>query len=70
MLNVRGVPGQPFTVGVTVMLATIGVVPLLIAVNAGISPTPLSPNPMVGLVLVQLKIVFGIAPEKTIALVC
>ena len=54
MLKVMGVPGQLFTVGVTVILATIGVVPLLIAVNAGISPTPLAPNPMVELILFQL----------------
>ena len=54
ILNVLGVPGQPFTVGVTEMLATIGVVPLLIAVNAGISPTPLAPIPILGLSFVQL----------------
>lgn len=54
IVNVLETPGQPFTLGVTVMVATIGVVPLLIAVKAGIAPTPLAPIPIVGLVLLQL----------------
>lgn len=54
MVNVLEAPGQPFTLGVTVIVAIIGVVPLLIAVNAGISPTPFAPNPMFELLLVQL----------------
>lgn len=54
MVNVADVPGQPFIFGVTVIIAIIGVVPLLIAAKAEISPTPLAPNPMFELLLVQL----------------
>ena len=45
IVNVDGVPVHPFAVGVTVMVEVAGVVPLLIAVNAPISPLPLIPNP-------------------------
>jgi hypothetical protein len=47
-------PGQPFIDGVTVIVAIIGFVPLLMAVNWGISPIPLDPIPMAGLLLIQL----------------
>ncbi len=45
---------QPSKIGVTLIVATIGVVPLFIAVNAGMSITPLAPNPIDGLLFVQL----------------
>jgi len=45
IVNVDGVPVHPFAVGVTVMMEVTGVVPLLAAVNAAISPFPLAPNP-------------------------
>jgi hypothetical protein len=48
------VPGHPFIDGVTVMVAIIGFVPLLMAVNWGISPIPLAPIPIAGLLLIQL----------------
>ena len=54
MVNVMEAPEQPFTFEVTVRVAIIGVVPLLIAVKAVMSPTPLAPNPMFELLLVQL----------------
>lgn len=54
MVNVVDAPGQPFIFGVTVIVVIIGVVPLLIAVNAEISPTPIAPNPMFELLLIQL----------------
>jgi hypothetical protein len=54
MVNVLGDPGHPFKFGVTVIVATLGIVPLFIVVNAGISPKPPAPNPMVGLLLLQL----------------
>ena len=54
MVNDFGGPSQPFNFGVTVMVAIIGVLPELRAVNAGISPTPVDAKPMVELVLVQL----------------
>ena len=69
-MNVIGVPVQvtpPFIkVGVTVMVATIVVVPLLIAVNCGIFPVPLAPNPIVALLFVQLKVVPATVDEKFI----
>ena len=50
MVNDLVDPGQevlPFVkVGVTTIVATTGVVPELVAVNAGISPEPLLPRPM------------------------
>ena len=39
--------------GVTVILATSAVVPVLMAVKAGIGPVPLAPNPMDVLSLVH-----------------
>jgi len=40
-----GVPVQLFTVGVTVMVAMMGEVPVLVAVNEGIFPVPLKASP-------------------------
>lgn len=57
ILNVSGVPGTPFTDGVTVIVAIAGVVPVLVPVKAGRFPVPLAPNPIDVLLLVQLKVV-------------
>jgi hypothetical protein len=57
MVNVCGVPvqvGEAPADGVTVMVAEMGVVPLLVAVNAAILPVPLAPKPMAVLLFVQL----------------
>jgi hypothetical protein len=54
IMNVIGAPVQPFAVGVTVIVATTGVVPALIAVNEGISPVPLAASPIDGVLFVQL----------------
>lgn len=57
MVNVIGVPGQVTVLvklGVTVMVATCGVVPVLIVMNDGILPAPDAASPMDGLLLVQL----------------
>jgi hypothetical protein len=69
MVKVIGVPGQPFAVGVTVMVATTGTVPALIAVNDGIGPVPFAPSPIEGSLLVQLKTVPATDPENGIATV-
>ena len=45
IVNVAGVPAQPFAVGVTVIVEVIGDVPALVAVYAGIFPVPLVPKP-------------------------
>ena len=54
MLKLSGAPVQPFAAAVTAMIATTGVVPLLIAVNAGTSPIPEPPRPIVVLLFVQV----------------
>ena len=54
MVNVFGVPEQPRATGVTVIVATTAVVPLLIAVKAAIAPAPLATNPMEGVLFVQV----------------
>jgi hypothetical protein len=57
IVNVIGVPTQPFAVGVTVMVAITGIAPALVAVNEGIFPVPLAPSPIVGSLLVHAKVV-------------
>ena len=58
MVNDIGVPTQltpAFTnVGVTVMVAVTGAVPVLVAVNDGIFPAPLAANPIDGALFTQL----------------
>jgi hypothetical protein len=54
IVNVCGVPGQEFPVGVTVIVAVTGVVPALVAVNAAIFPEPLAANPIEGSLFVQV----------------
>ena len=44
-VNVDGVPVHPFAVGVTVIVAVIGDVPVLLAIYAAIFPVPLVPKP-------------------------
>jgi hypothetical protein len=62
-------PGQPAADGVTVMVAVTAALVVLIAVNAGIFPLPLAPNPIEGLLFVQLKVEPLTAPVKFIVLV-
>ena len=57
MVNVIGVPGQVtplLKLGVTVMVATCGVVPALVAAKLAILPAPDAARPMLVLLLVQL----------------
>ena len=57
IVNVFAGPGQltlpKVKVGVTVMVATTGAVPVLVAVKEGIVPVPLAPKPILGAELVQ-----------------
>lgn len=53
MVNVLEGPGQPFNVGVTVMVAVIGKVVVLIAVNEGTLLLPEITNPISGRELVH-----------------
>ena len=54
MVKVCAVPVQPLATGVTVMVATTGVVPEFTALKASILPVPLAAKPMEGVSLVQL----------------
>lgn len=47
-------PVQPFAVGVTVMVAVIGLLPVLEAVNPAILPVPLPARPMLVFEFVQV----------------
>ena len=69
MVKVIGVPVQPPAVGVTVMVLVTGVVPVLVAVNDPILPTPEPAKPMVVLLFVQLNTVPATEPEKLTAVV-
>jgi hypothetical protein len=65
MVNVWGVPAQPFAKGVIVIVAVTGAVPVFKAMNEFISPFPLAASPMEGLSFVQLYVVPVTAPLKT-----
>ena len=54
IVNDNGVPTHPFAVGVTVIVATTGAVPLLIAVKDGIFPVPLAASPIDASLFVQV----------------
>lgn len=54
MVNVPGVPGHPLAVGVTVIVAVTGAVPVFTALKAAMFPLPVAPSPMDGSLLVQL----------------
>lgn len=56
IVNVEGIPWQPFAVGVMVMVATSGAVPVFVAVNEGMGPVPLAARPMDGVLLLQAKV--------------
>jgi hypothetical protein len=69
IVKVRGVPLHPLALGVTVIVATTGVVPVFTAVNEAISPVPLAARPIDGVLLVQLYVVPATAPPKLTAAV-
>ena len=54
MVKVLESPAHPARIGVTVMVAIVGDVPLLIPMNEAISPVPLAAKPMKGVLFVQL----------------
>lgn len=55
--------------GVTVMVATTGNGVAFLAIKAGILPVPLTPNPICGVLFVQLYTVPAAAPVNTTAAV-
>lgn len=56
IVKIDGVPAQPLTVGVTVIVAIIGAVVVLVAVKLGRLPVSLAANPIVGSVFVHEKL--------------
>jgi hypothetical protein len=54
ILNVMELPLHDVVDGVTVIVATITVCPLLMAVNDGMSPVPVAGRPIAGLSFVQV----------------
>jgi hypothetical protein len=57
IVKVIGVPTQLLAVGVTVIVATTGVVPVFVAVNDGKLPVPEAANPIVRSLVVQEYVV-------------
>jgi hypothetical protein len=53
---VFGVPGQPATVGVTVMVPVIATPVIFVATNAGVFPAPDTASPIAGLELVHVNV--------------
>ena len=62
-VNVEGVPVHPFAVGVTVIVAVVGEVVALVAVNAGMLPEPLAASPILVLLLVHVNVVPVTVPD-------
>ena len=56
IVKVIGVPLHPESIGVTVIVLTIGKVPEFVAVKLGKLPVPLAPSPIAVLLFVQLKV--------------
>ena len=69
MVKDNGVPIHPLADGVTVIVATTGVVPALVAVKEGTFPDPLAARPMEGVLFTQVKVVPDTGLPKVIAVV-
>jgi hypothetical protein len=54
ILKLLGNPVHPFRLGVTVIVATTGFVPLFLAANGEISPVPVADKPIEVLFILQL----------------
>jgi len=67
ILYVELFPTQLFAVGVTVIVADIGLVPVLVAVNDGMLPEPLAAKPIAVLEFVQVKVAPGVTLVKVLA---
>ena len=66
-LKDKGVPGQPLKIGFTVMVVVMEVVPVFVAVKAGIFPEPEAGIPLAVLLLIQSKVVPATGLDKAIA---
>ncbi len=68
IVKVCAVPEHPFAVGVTVIVATCAVVPVLMAVKLAMFVLPLAAKPMEVLSLVQLNVVPATVPRSSLRL--
>jgi len=68
MVNICAMPKQPFTSGVTIIVAVTGVMPVFIALNDVILLAPLAASPIDGVLFTQLNVVPITVPTKFIAL--
>ena len=66
IVNVVEVPVQPYSVGVTVIVATEGSVVVFVGANLDIFPVPFGPRPMLVLSLVQVYVA-PVVPVKSIS---
>jgi hypothetical protein len=69
IVKIPVIPLQLLAAGVIVIVAVTGAVPLLIAVNEGMSPEPLAAKPIDELLFVQLKTVPATEPENRTSVV-
>ena len=56
IVKVPGVPGQPLMIGVTVIVATTGVLPVMVGLKAAILPVPEAARPINGVSFSQEKV--------------
>ena len=66
IVNVFGVPVQPFAVGITVIVETIGEVVAFVAVKEGILPEPFAASPIAVLLFVHVNVVPLTGPDKLV----
>ena len=66
-LNSLSIPGQIPLLGVIIIVAATGAVPVFITVKAGMLPVPLAARPMDGLLFVHVKEVPGNVPVNDTA---
>ena len=69
IVNVFGVPTQPFALGVIVIVDVTGAVPVFVAVNVAISPLPFAAKPMLASLFVQANVVPATGLVKVTAVV-
>ena len=67
IVNVIGVPLQPFLAGVTVIVATSGAEVVFVVAKAPILPVPLAANPIAGVLFVHVYVVLVKDPENEMA---
>ena len=59
-------PGQPFAVGIMVIVAVMEAFVVFVVIKEGMFPVPLAPKPILVLLLVQVNVVPATGPEITV----